>query len=253
MAEPSGACPPILDPSLVRGLVFDLDGTLVDSYRAIAESLNHARAGFDLPPLSDDEVRRNVGHGLEALVADLVGPGRVEEGVRRFRERYAEAYRDGTVALPGVRETLRALAERGYALSVASNKPARFGEPILEHLGMLPFVSAVEGPDRAGTTKPEPTMLRRCLSAMGIDASSGAYVGDMVLDVESAARAGLPVVLVCGGSSPEAELRATGQTVLRSFERLLELFVLSAGPARGLMGSSAPSGEEHPVRRRNEP
>jgi phosphoglycolate phosphatase len=230
MAEAASASPPALDAEQVRGLVFDLDGTLVDSYRAIAESLNHARSRFELPPLPDDEVRRNVGHGLEVLVADLVGPGRVEEGARLFRERYAEAYRDGTVALPGVRETLRLLAARGYAISVASNKPARFGEPILEHLGMLPFVTAVEGPDRAGSTKPEPTMLRRCLQAMGIDAAAGAYVGDMVLDVQTAALAGVPVVLVCGGSSTEAELRATGETVLGSFDRLLDLFCLAREP-----------------------
>lgn len=223
--------PPVLEPSAVAGLIFDLDGTLVDSYEAIAASLNHARVAFDLDPLPTDDVRRAVGHGLEALVADLVGASHVDDAVRLFRERYAEVFLEHTTLLPGVRETLGELARRGFGITVASNKPARFGEPILQHLGLLPFVTQVEGPDRAGSTKPEPTMLRRCLQAMRIDRTEGAYVGDMVLDVESAARAGLPAVLVCGGSSTEDELRATGQCVLPSFDSLLTLFTCPSGQA----------------------
>ena len=160
-----------------------------------------------LAPLPTDQVRRSVGHGLEALVADLVGPSRVDDAVRLFRERYAEIFLERTTLLPGVLETVRELARRGFRITVASNKPARFGEPILEHLGLLSFVTRVEGPDRAGSTKPEPTMLRRCLEAMRIDRAAGAYVGDMVLDVESAVRAGIPAVLVCGGSSSESDLK----------------------------------------------
>ena len=216
--------PVSLEPGWIRGLIFDLDGTLVDSYAAITSSLNHARSRFGLPPLAADRVRRAVGRGLEVLVAELVGPDRVGEGVRLFRERYAEVFAAQTFALPGVRATFRELRERGYRMAVASNKPARFTEPILEQLGMLPWVDAVQGPDRAEATKPDPAMLRLCLEAMRLSSAEAVYVGDMVLDVQTAARAGLPVLLVPGGSSPTAALRETGARILESFDGLLDLF-----------------------------
>jgi phosphoglycolate phosphatase len=204
-------------------LVFDLDGTLVDSYSAIAASLNHARSSFGLPPLPTAQIRRTVGRGLERLVADLLGAERAVEGVRRFREHYGRTFRSSTRALPGARATLRTLHRRGYRMAVASNKPARFGASILSDTGMLPYLLEVQGPDRAGTTKPEPTMIRNCLQAMELSAAEALYVGDMVLDVESAARAGLPVVLVEGGSSTSAELRSTGQRILPAIESLARL------------------------------
>jgi len=220
MPESPPPAPPGLDPAAVRGLVFDLDGTLVDSYEAIAASLNRARAVFGLPALPVGRIRRAVGRGLERLVADLVGGDRVDEGVRVFREHYAGIFRDLTRPLPGALETLRELHDRGYRMAVASNKPARFSEPILTDAGMLPFLSSVQGPDRSGTTKPEPTMVHACLRAMGLAAGQALYVGDMVLDVETAAQAGLAVILVGSGSSSLEELRETGQRVLPSLAAL---------------------------------
>lgn len=215
--------PSPFEPGSVRGLIFDLDGTLVDSYAAIGDSLNHARAHYQLPPLSDDDVRRGVGRGLESLIAELVGEERVAQGVRLFRERYAEVFETATVALPGVRSVLSRLSAMGYPMTVASNKPARFSEPILERLGLLRFIARVEGPDRAGRTKPDPAMLRACLTAMGLPAAHALYVGDMVLDVESARAAGVPVVLVRGGSSDAQELDTTGELVIDSIGKLPDL------------------------------
>ena len=215
--------PPRL-PRAIRGIVFDLDGTLVDSYEPIAESLNHARAQVGRPALALEIVRQRVGRGLETLIAELVGPEHVDAGVRAFRERYAEVH-ERTRILPGVRPTLRRLAERGLRMTVASNKPARFGEAIVRRLGLAPYLLDVEGPDRAGVTKPDPLLIRRCLCSMELEPHQVVYVGDMVLDVESAARADVPVVLVAGGSSSTADLRATGQVVLERFESLLGLLL----------------------------
>ena len=179
----------------VRGLVFDLDGTLVDSYSAITSSLNRAREAFSLPRLRQEEVRRHVGRGLESLVAELLGESRAEEGVRIFREHYAKVFADQTFLLPGVEEILRVLHRRGYRMAVASNKPARFGKAILEALGVMRYLDDVQGPDRTGRTKPHPAMIHLCLAAMDLPPEDAIYVGDMALDVESAARAGLPVLL----------------------------------------------------------
>lgn len=217
--EPAAALP----PGRYRGVVFDLDGTLVDSFGAIARSVNRARSAFGLSPMGEPDVRRIVGRGLESLMADVVGPDRVEEGVKLFREHYARVFADETTALPGAEETVRTLHGRGYRLAVASNKPARFGAPILERLGMLPYVRAVEGPDTAGATKPDPAILGACLRGMGVRPAETLYVGDMVLDVETADRAGIDVVLVPGGASGAEELRETGRAVLESIVDLLEL------------------------------
>ena len=143
--------------------------------------------------------------------------------MRLFRTHYAEVFRESTRRLPGTREALVRLHTRGIAMSVASNKPARFGEPILRDLDLERVLVCSEGPDRAGTTKPEPTMLRRCLDAMGVTAAAGLYVGDMALDVETAARAGVPVVLVPGGSAGLEELLATGEKVVRDLGELAGL------------------------------
>jgi HAD superfamily hydrolase (TIGR01509 family) len=207
----------------VRGVVFDLDGTLVDSYDAIALGVNAARKAFGLAPLPRPDVRRRVGRGLEALMADVLGKERADAGVRIFRERYAEVYAAATSALPGALDTLRELRSRGYRMAVASNKLARFGGPILEHLGMAGFLTTVEGPDTAGAPKPEPPMIERCLRAMGVGPEEALYVGDMVLDVETALRAGVPVILVPGGSSEREDLLRTGATVLGSLVEILEI------------------------------
>lgn len=212
--------PPPLDPTAVRAIVFDLDGTLVDSYRAIAASVNHARRHFELAPLDPEVIRARVGRGLEALLTELVGEPHVEQAVGLFRQRYAEVYEGQTVELPGVVETLRRLQRSGYCMAVASNKPSRFTTPILDQTGILPFIASVQGPDLVASHKPEPTMILRCLEQMNVTRSETVYVGDMLLDVESAARAGLPVILVSGGSSGQDELRSTGQVLLNSLSAL---------------------------------
>lgn len=212
--------------------MFDLDGTLVDSYPAITQSLNHARALHGLPPLDEASVRRMVGHGLESLIAQQVGASHVATGVRAFREEYARVFAAGTTPLPGAVDTLRALHARGYALAVASNKPADFTERILASTGALGWFRAVFGPEGAGAPKPDPAMLHACLRALDVGAEEAVYVGDMVLDVETAARASVAVLLVPGGSAESDELHRTGQRVLERLSDLLTLLPERPSAAR---------------------
>ena len=108
----------------VAFVVFDLDGTLIDGYEAIAEALGHAMTGFGEAPLPLERVRRMVGEGIEVLLEKAVGRDRAAEGVALFRERYAPIAVEKTRLMPGVREVLGELALRGHAMAVASNKPA---------------------------------------------------------------------------------------------------------------------------------
>ena len=198
----------------VRGVVFDLDGTLVDSFGAIADSANAARLALGLPPVAFPEITRHVGHGLRHLLGEVVGPELVDRAVPLYREAHARIYLDRTTPLPGALDTVRRLHAGGIRMAVASNKLSAFSRGIVEHLGFGPYLAAVEGPDTAGAVKPDPAMIRRCLAAIGVDASEALYVGDMPLDVESGRRAGVAVVLVATGVAPRRELARCGVPVL---------------------------------------
>jgi len=206
-----------------RGIVFDLDGTLIDGYEGIATAVNAARAAFRLPALPVDDVRGRVGAGLSHLMAETVGADRVAEGTAIFREAYDRACLAGSRPAPGLLETLDALHDRGYAMSVASNKPAAYSERILEGLDARRYFRAIEGPETAGALKPDPAMILACLRAMAVARSEAVYVGDMALDAEAGVRAGVDVVLIAGGSSSPSELSATGRPVVASLAGLLRV------------------------------
>jgi phosphoglycolate phosphatase len=215
MAPPS---PP--DTAGVRGVIFDLDGTLVDGYGGIASGVNAARERFGLAPLAVDDVKRRVGLGLEHLMADVVGAEHAVEGATIFRRVYDAVCVSETLAAPRLKATLDELRARGYRMSVASNKPVGYSIRILERLGVFPCFDTVAGPETAGAIKPDPAMLRACLAAMSLTETQAIYVGDMALDAETGRRAGVRVVLVAGGSCSIDELRATGEPVIASLHEL---------------------------------
>src|SRR5262245_58686976 len=161
------------------GIVFDLDGTLVDSYEAIAQSLNAVRARFGLQPLGLPEVRRAVGRGLPALIAENVGAERTPEGVSLFRACYRRGFRERRHWLPGVEPTLRALATRRVPMAITSNKPAYFSRDIVDALGALELFTAVLGPEMVPRPKPDPEMVLMAVETLATPIENVIYVGDM--------------------------------------------------------------------------
>jgi phosphoglycolate phosphatase len=187
-------------------LVFDLDGTLIDGYEAIADALGYAMERLGEPPLPLARVRGMVGHGLESLIEEAVGPRRAAEGVRLFREWYPEVAVAKSHLLPGVRETLAALASRGHPMALASNKPVAFSRMILEAKGVAGHFDAIGGPDGQTPAKPDPTMLRRLMASAGANPEGTIAIGDMEVDSAFARAAGCRVVLIPGGSRSREEL-----------------------------------------------
>lgn len=205
---------PVLVFPDARALIFDLDGTLVDSYAAIAGALNFVLRDRGLPARSDPEVRAAIGHGLSHLLGQFLRPEDVPAGVSLFEREYRRTFLESTVALPGVEPTVALLFERGFGLSVASNKPPQFSREILEHLRLSRYLTSVRGPESGIPPKPHPAMLRACLADLKVAPAAALYVGDMVLDVDSGREAGIPVALVATGSSPRRALEETGCPVM---------------------------------------
>ena len=208
----------------VRGIIFDLDGTLIDSYEAIAESLNHARRAAGMDPLGLDQVRAMVGMGLEVLIARAMGERYVDQGVRDFRAHYDRICVAKTRLLPQVAETLRDLHGRGYRMSVATNKPSYFATRLLEGLGVDGYISAVLGPDVVVNRKPHPEMFLRAMEAMGVAPEETVAVGDMEIDIETARAAGVRVIVLPTGSrSAQALVEARPDILIREFRELLNV------------------------------
>jgi phosphoglycolate phosphatase len=201
-------------PRPPRAVVFDLDGTLLDSYAAIHECLALVLDRFGRPPVTPDQTRRMVGYGLESLVARAVGAENVAEGVRIFRQRYEEIGPLASTLLPGADDVTRRLVDAGIPLAIASNKPAHFTRQILEALGLLPRFGFVAGPDDGFPPKPAPHMVYMALASLGTKGTESVYVGDMPVDVATARAAEIPVIAVPSGSASEEELRSAAPDLL---------------------------------------
>lgn len=190
-------------------IIFDFDGTLVDSYRGIHRALELALTELDQPTRDLEWVRQHVGRGVGPLMEDAAGDADPAELQARFRERYEEVAFDATVPYPGVDGMLLGMFS-AYRLAIASNKPYRWTLGLVKHLGWGPGFAAVLGPDSVGSPKPDPAMLEAILGRLEVAASSTLYVGDMPIDAETGRNAGVPVVGVATGSASRDELEQAG-------------------------------------------
>lgn len=174
-------------------VIFDLDGTLIDSAPDIHATANEVLTLHGFPQLSLAQVRGFVGRGVPHLVARLIeASGEDSDGplhadmVREFNARYVDAV-TLTVLYPGVREALEALAAAGHPLAICTNKPVAPTEAVLSHFGLLPLFSAVIGGDSLATRKPDPAPLHQAHFLLG--RPPALFVGDSEIDAETAQRA----------------------------------------------------------------
>ena len=192
-----------------RAVLFDLDGTLVDSYAALADAVNFVRRQHGLDALSESTIREFVGEGIEKLLQRAFD-GHVPDGVQTaFERRYDEICCTGSHVLADVESTLETLNTLGVEMAVCTNKPSTFSRKILEFLNLASFFRAIIGPDLTGARKPEASHVLETLKATACQPADALFVGDMPIDVRAARNCGIDVAVVATGSSTSEALRAS--------------------------------------------
>ncbi len=198
-------------PRKISGVAFDLDGTLVDSRRDIAEAANHALEKAGLPRLSHAELESYVGDGAPLLMARAarvdVKDARTTQMVADFLDYYAEHPIDHTSVMPGTLDALDALD--GYALGVCTNKPRRTSVAVLRGLGLEPRFQGVVAGDDLPQRKPDPAMVHETARRLGVLVTELVMVGDGPQDVLSGRAAGALTIGVRGGIQAFERLAAS--------------------------------------------
>jgi phosphoglycolate phosphatase len=196
-------------------IVFDLDGTLVDTAPDLVATLNIILARQGLPPVGYEAARNMVGGGARVMLerglaaAGCNLPAAAIDGLTRdFIEHYAAHIADTSRPFPGVEEALDQLAECGFQLSVCTNKLEWLSVRLLDALGLSPRFSAICGADTFGIAKPNPAILRRTIERTSASVADAIMVGDSLTDIATARAAQVPVIAVDFGYSdtPIAQL-----------------------------------------------
>jgi|SRR5579871_330 len=203
----------------MTALVFDLDGTLIDTAPDLAVATNAVLAAEGRQAVSLDLLRHMVGFGARSLILQAfaaTGDPAADADMPRFLDLFLAHYRANIAvrsrAFPGVEETLADLRSRGTKLAVLTNKPDGLARLLLSELKLARHFDAIFGAGARPYTKPDPRLFGDVLSALG--AQSGIMIGDSVTDVATARNAGAKVILVSYGYTPEpaASLGADGVT-----------------------------------------
>ena len=185
-----------------NAVIFDLDGTLLDTLTDLAEGTNYALRINGFPERTLDEIRRFVGNGARKLIERAVPDGQVEAALEKVRQDFNVYYKihckDHTGPYPGIMEMLQELVQQGYSLGVVSNKPDFAVQELIPEY--FPDIFASISGERQGVAKkPAPDLIREAMKNLQADRSNAVYVGDSEVDLEAAANAGIPCISVAWG------------------------------------------------------
>jgi phosphoglycolate phosphatase len=210
----------------IDAIVFDLDGTLVDSLPDLAAAANRALRQLGLPEQPLAAHQKMIGAGEKNYVRRFLGPDHQElfdQALTLYLEYYSQHLGDQSRVYPGVMATLSRLAS--WKKAVLSNKQEDLSREVVEVMGLASFFQAVRGGDSFGVLKPSPEGLSALLKELGSDPNRTFMVGDKPEDVLAGRGAGAhTVALTCGYGDPEALAGATPDFMLNSFSKLADIF-----------------------------
>ena len=196
-----------------KAVVFDLDGTLLDTLEDLTDSVNAALLAFGGSPKSIEQIRAYVGNGIRNLMLRCVEGGEdhpeFEQIFQAFREHYKHNSRNKTKPYDGVTELLRTLKNDGYLLAIVSNK-ADFAVKDLNAYYFKEFGMAAVGEREGVARKPAPDAVWSALNELGVSPEQAVYVGDSEVDVKTAANANLPCISVLWGFREKQFLKEHG-------------------------------------------
>jgi phosphoglycolate phosphatase-like HAD superfamily hydrolase len=193
-----------------RTVLFDLDGTLVDAFTTIHRAYCHTLPKFGLPPPTADEVRRNVGGGLENAMGHFVPPKLVAEACRIHVAFTEKILLEDPVLYDGAMELAGALRAQGVKTGVLTNKIGDHARAVLAHLGIAAQLDVILGARDCPWRKPAAEFTAEALRRIGADAAHSCLVGDSPFDLATARNAAIPCLCVTTGTHDEGALRAAG-------------------------------------------
>jgi phosphoglycolate phosphatase len=194
----------------VEALIFDLDGTLVDTAPDLTAATNHALSLIGRRSISQEEARHMVGHGSRALIVrgcEVTGGAVDDNTVKRlniaFLDYYADNIADHSVIFPGLLAVLTRAKQSGLKLGVCTNKVERLSHKLLAALNIADYFGAVVGGDTLPIMKPDPAPYREVAKRLGVDVANTLMFGDSETDIRTAQNAGVPVIAVTFGYTPQ--------------------------------------------------
>jgi phosphoglycolate phosphatase len=212
-------------------IIFDLDGTLVDTGEDLAASLNFAVTPLGIPALRVDETVALVGEGLSRLIEKILEPKGLmahhARTMKSFLNHYSAHLTDKSKPYPRIAETLESLKKARVILTVLSNKRADFSVRLLTELGLRGYFSLIAGSDTVPEKKPSPEAVKYVLRNFGCEPSEALVVGDSSYDIEAARNAGVRVAAATWGFRPREMLRGADY-LLERMEDLLPIIGFSA-------------------------
>ncbi|HEX3819195.1 MAG TPA: HAD-IA family hydrolase [Candidatus Sulfotelmatobacter sp.] len=221
------------DPKSIQLVIFDLDGTLIDSRLDLVHSVNAALRHIGREPLPDDVIASYVGDGAPVLIQRALGGEQVDEAVVRkglefFLAYYREHKLDHTTVYDGIKDALTAIQQSGNGsrrkMAVLTNKPVNPSRAIVEALGLGPFFSQVYGGNSFTTKKPDPEGARQLLSENNARPEHAVIIGDSHVDIETGRNAGMWTVGVTYGFAPHTLEEEPGDVMVDHPQELGKVF-----------------------------
>jgi phosphoglycolate phosphatase len=206
-------------------IIYDLDGTLVDTREDIFRGVNHMLKELGRPPISNDEIAGYVGHGLYHLMKKSIQSNdekMIEKGSKIYRKYYAEHMMDHSCLYPGVLEILDYFA--GKKQAVITNKPNPFTVDMLEALGISKYFVEIVAGDSDYPKKPDPAAVLAMMKTEEASADETLFIGDSEIDVQTARNAGVETVVLSHGFTDRSELESAAPlAIVENFDELLRL------------------------------
>ncbi|MEK7773694.1 MAG: HAD-IA family hydrolase [Deltaproteobacteria bacterium] len=208
-------------------IIFDLDGTLIDSSEDIARAANMTLRAMGYGEQGMESIKENIGWGVKALLERLMpreGPGRVEEARGKFLDFYGKHLVVDTYPYPNVRETLSRFKELNKTMAVVTNKPVMLAQRILDLLDLSGFFVMVVGGDSFSYRKPHPEPIKKVVSALGAAPDRTVLIGDSPIDCEAGMSAGVNTVGVSYGFRGTQDLKMAGCSIIvDDFQELVDI------------------------------